>query len=51
MIRTRHIIVNVGRDILDWPGHRREILDKVDALEELIRSIETGRMERLKVVG
>ena len=38
-------MVYVGKDILDWPGHRREILDKVDELEALIRSIETGRIE------
>ena len=46
MIRTRHIIVNVGKDILDWPGHRRDILDRVHELEELINSLETGRTER-----
>lgn len=39
-------MVRVEGNILDWPGHRREILDKVDELEALINSLETGRTER-----
>lgn len=46
-IRGRRVTVYISDDIYVWPGHRREIIDKMSELEELIYSIETGQTERL----
>ena len=42
LLRRGGITAWVDDDIIDWPGHRNEILDKMDELAELIASIETG---------
>jgi len=45
MIRGRAVTVYISDDIYVWPAHRREILEKVIELEELLYSIETGQTE------
>lgn len=46
-IRRRNVCVWVSDDVLEWPGHRGEIFRKMDELQGLIRSLETGQTERL----
>lgn len=47
VIRGRGVTVYVSNDVYDWPGNRKEILDKMDELEAIIESFETGRTQRL----
>jgi len=47
MIRGRGVTVYLSNDVYDWPGHRKEILDKMRELEAIIESIETGRTQRI----
>jgi len=47
VLKRRHVVVYLSDAVFDWPGHRNEVLDKMDEIEELIRSIETGRTQRV----
>ena len=42
-----NVTAYVSDDVYDWPGHRQEIIDKVNELDELIHSLETGQTERM----
>ena len=46
-IRGRSVTVYISDDIYAWPAHRKEIIEKMSELEELLYSLETGRTERL----
>lgn len=46
IIKGRSVTVYISDDIYVWPAHRREILDKMKELEELLYSLETGQTER-----
>lgn len=50
-MRYRHgsVSIWVSDDIYSWPGHRQEIQSKVDELNELIHSLETGQTEQVAV--
>ena len=43
VIRRRHVVVYVSDIVYDWRAHLKEVTDKMDELEALIRSIETGK--------
>jgi len=46
-IRGGGVTVYVSDDVYAWPAHRKEILDKMNELKSLIRSIETGELQRV----
>ena len=47
VLRRRHVVVYVSDIVYAWPAHLKEVLDKMDELEALIRSIETGEIQRV----
>ncbi len=47
VLRRRHVVVYVSDAVYDWRGHLKEVTDKMDELEALIRSIETGETQRV----
>lgn len=47
MLRRRHVVVYVSDVVYDWRAHLKEVTDKMDELEALIRSIETGETQRV----
>lgn len=47
VIRRRHVVVYLSDTVYDWPAHLKEVSDKMDELEALIRSIETGETQRV----
>lgn len=44
----RRVTVIVDEEILRWPGHRFEIVEKVEELEALLDSLEEGKIENWK---
>jgi len=50
-IRGRGVTVYVSDDVYAWPAHRKEILDKMNELESLIHSIETGATTSMSGTG
>lgn len=44
-VHTKHVVVGVPGEIMEWSGHREEVLSKIYELDELISSILTGRTE------
>jgi len=47
VLRRRHVVVYVSDAVYDWRAHLKEVTDKMDELEALIRSIETGETQRV----
>lgn len=47
VMRNRYVTIRLSEDVYVWPGHRRDILSKMDELAEIIHSLETGRTERI----
>jgi len=47
VLRRRHVVVYVSDAVYDWRGHLKEVTDKMNELEALIESIETGRTQRV----
>ena len=47
VLRRQGVTVWISDDVYAWPGHRREIQEKVNELAELLYSLETGRTERI----
>lgn len=41
-IRRGRVRVKVPDEMLDYPGHRRELMEKIEELNALIFSVETG---------
>lgn len=47
MLRRRHVVVYVSDIVYGWRAHLKEVTDKMDELEALIRSIETGETQQV----
>ena len=47
VLRRRHVVVYVSDVVYDWRAHLKEVTDKMNELEALIRSIETGETQRI----